>query len=221
MDALAVVDTMGVASVPATRYYVRHLRRNFEQPLEAHFHNDFGLANANSLAAVEEGAEVVHSTVLGTGERAGMTATEQIVLGLELLYGFDTGVKLDRLYELGCLVAELTGHAVPENQPVVGDRIYQLESGIVASWWQKVKDTHPTEVVPILPSLLGRDGVEIVSGKGSGADNVSHWLDRLGLQASPEQVRELVVMVKDRAMEKKQLLSEDEFQEMAVRHISG
>jgi isopropylmalate/homocitrate/citramalate synthase len=96
MDALTLVDTMGVASMGAIRYYVRNMKKRLGKPLEAHFHNDFGLANANSLAAVEEGAEVIHSTVLGMGERAGQASTEQIALALKLLYGMDTGVKLGK-----------------------------------------------------------------------------------------------------------------------------
>jgi isopropylmalate/homocitrate/citramalate synthase len=111
MDALALVDSMGVAAPVAIRHYVRTMSARMQKPLEAHFHNDFGLANANSLAAIEEGAEVVHSTVLGMGERAGQASTEQLALALELLYGIKTGVKLDRLYNLtlACLCPVRTG----------------------------------------------------------------------------------------------------------------
>ncbi|MEJ2557087.1 MAG: pyruvate carboxyltransferase [Anaerolineae bacterium] len=219
MDALALVDTMGVASVPAIRYYVRHIKGRLQKPLEAHFHNDFGLANANSLVAVEEGAEVIHSTVLGTGERAGQASTEQIALALELLYGVNTGIRLDKLYELGRLVADLTHHTVPANQPVVGERVFQLESGIPSSWWLKVHDTHPTEVFPLLPALLGRGDVELVLGKGSGADSIAHWLEELELAASPEQIMELTLMVKEMSMDKKGLLTKDEFREMVSQYL--
>jgi isopropylmalate/homocitrate/citramalate synthase len=219
MDALALVDTMGVASVPAIRYYVRHIKERLQKPLEAHFHNDFGLANANSLVAVEEGAEVIHSTVLGTGERAGQASTEQIALALELLYGVDTGIRLDKLYELGRLVADLTHHIVPANQPVVGERVFQLESGIPSSWWLKVRDTHPTEVFPLLPALVGRGDVEVVLGKGSGADSIANWLEELELEASPEQIMELTLMVKEMSMDKKGLLTKDEFREMAGQYL--
>jgi isopropylmalate/homocitrate/citramalate synthase len=221
MDALTLVDTMGVASVPAIRYYVRHMKDRLKKPLEAHFHNDFGLANANSLAAVEEGAEVVHSTVLGMGERAGQASTEQIALALELLYGFDTGVKLEKLAGLTKLVAELTGHIAPLNQPVAGEAMFQLESGIPAAWWLKCKDTRPTEVFPILPSLVGQKDVEIVLGKGSGADSVLYWLGKLGMDATPEQALELVMMVKERSMEKKGLVTPEELREMASRHLGA
>lgn len=215
MDALALVDTMGVASIPAIRYYVRRIKERMDVPLEAHFHNDFGLATANSLVAIEEGVEVVHSTVLGVGERAGQASTEQVALALQLLYGYDTGIRLEKLYELGKLVAELTRHKVPDNQPIVGERLFQIESGIPASWWLKVRDCYPTEVFGILPSLIGRSGVELVLGKGSGADTVAYWLERAGFLASPEQISRLVVMAKERSMEKKGLIDEGEFLDMA------
>jgi len=219
MDALTLVDTMGVASTPAIRYYVRRIKERIQKPLEAHFHNDFGLANANSLAAVEEGAEVIHSTVLGMGERAGQASTEQLALALELLYGFDTGIKLDKLYELSRLVADISPHIVPDNQPVLGKRLYQIESGIPSAWWLRVRDTHPTEVFALLPSLIGRGDPEIVLGKGSGVDSVNYWLGKVGLEASPECIQQLLVMVKERSMEKKGLLTEEEFREMAEKYL--
>jgi isopropylmalate/homocitrate/citramalate synthase len=219
MDALTLVDTMGVTSVPAVHYYVRHIKERIDKPLEAHFHNDFGLAIANSLAAVEEGAEVVHSTVLGMGERAGQASTEQVALALELLYGIDTGVRLDKLHRLCTLVSELTGHTMPNNQPVVGDAMYHIESGIPASWWLRVNDSRPTEVFPLLPAMLGQAEPKIVLGKGSGLDSVAYWLDRVGLDATQSQVQELMVMVKERSMEKKGLLTEEEFREMAGKYL--
>ncbi len=221
MDALALVDTMGVASVSAIRYYVRHMKDRLKKPLEAHFHNDFGLANANSLAAVEEGAEVVHATVLGMGERAGQASTEQIALALELLYGVDTGIRLEKLHGLTRLVAELTGHVTPLNQPIAGEAMYQLESGIPANWWLKCKDSCPTEVFPVLPSLIGQKDIEIVLGKGSGSDSVLYWLRRLGMDASEAQALELAMMVKERSMDKKGLLTEDEFREMASQYLAA
>lgn len=220
MDALTIVDTMGVASVPAVHYYVRYIKEQLRRPLEAHFHNDFGLAVANSLAAVEEGAEVVHTTVLGMGERAGQASTEQVALALELLYGIDMGIRLDRLHELCRLVSDLTGHVMPNNQPVVGDAMFQIESGIPASWWLRVHGTCPTEVFPVLPSLLGQQAPEIVLGKGSGTDSIAYWLRRIGLTASPEQILELTAMVKERSMEKKGLLAGDEFEQVARSYLA-
>jgi isopropylmalate/homocitrate/citramalate synthase len=221
MDALTLVDTMGVASLPAIRYYVRTMKEKLDKPLEAHFHNDFGLANANSLAAMEEGAEVIHSTVLGMGERCGQASTEQLALALELLYGIKTGMKLDKLYDLTQIVQKYSERSVPDNQPVAGRASFQIESGIPSNWWLKCQDEHPTEVIPYLPTLIGREGVEIVLGKGSGTDSVALWLRRLGMQV-PElgPLTELTMLVKERAMEKHGLLMEEEFAEMARRFLT-
>jgi isopropylmalate/homocitrate/citramalate synthase len=221
MDALTLVDTMGVASLPAIRYYVRTMKEKLDKPLEAHFHNDFGLANANSLAAMEEGAEVIHSTVLGMGERCGQASTEQLALALELLYGIKTGMKLDKLYDLTQIVQKYSERSVPDNQPVAGKASFQIESGIPSNWWLKCQDEHPTEVIPYLPTLIGREGVEIVLGKGSGTDSVALWLRRLGMQV-PElgPLTELTMLVKERAMEKHGLLTEEEFAEMARRFLT-
>jgi isopropylmalate/homocitrate/citramalate synthase len=218
MDSLTLVDTMGVCAPPAIRHYVRTMRARLQRPLEAHFHNDFGLANANSLAAVEEGAEVVHSTVLGMGERAGQASTEQLALALELMYGIKTGIKLDRLYHLTQVVQKLTGHVTPLNQPVAGGDMYKLESGIPANWWLRCKDEHPTEVFPVLPSLIGQSGVEVVLGKGSGTDSVAYWLSRIG-QPVPalDQLLELTMQVKEISMAKHGLLTESEFRGLVDR----
>ncbi len=221
MDALALVDTMGVASAPAIRHYVRSIKQRIGKPLEGHFHNDFGLAIGNTLTAVEEGVEVVHTTVLGMGERAGQASTEQVAMGLQLLYGMDMGIKFDKLHDLCRVVSDLTGHVMPANQPVSGDDMYRVESGIPASWWLRVRDTHPTELYPVLPSFLGQGEPEIVLGKGSGVDSVGYWLRRAGFEMGPEQILELTTLVKERSLEKKGLLTEDEFRELASRHLAA
>jgi isopropylmalate/homocitrate/citramalate synthase len=218
MDSLTLVDTMGVCAPPAIRHYVRTMRARLQRPLEAHFHNDFGLANANSLAAIEEGAEVVHSTVLGMGERAGQASTEQLALALELMYGIKTGIKLDRLYHLTQVVQKLTGHVTPLNQPVAGADMYKLESGIPANWWLRCKDEHPTEVFPVLPSLIGQADVEVVLGKGSGTDSVAYWLGRIDQPVpSFDQLLELTMQVKEISMTKHGLLTEAEFRGLVER----
>jgi isopropylmalate/homocitrate/citramalate synthase len=108
---------------------------------------------------------------------------------------------------------------MPANQPVSGDDMYRVESGIPASWWLRVRDTHPTELYPVLPSFLGQGEPQIVLGKGSGVDSVGYWLKRSGFEASPEQTLELTTLVKERSLEKKGLLTEEEFRKLAGRVI--
>jgi isopropylmalate/homocitrate/citramalate synthase len=145
MDALALVDTFGVVSPHAMQYLVRQVKARINKRLEAHFHMDFGMGVANTVMAVAEGVEVIHSTVLGLGERAGNTPMEETAMALLTLYGIDIGLKYEKLYGLARLVQQLSGHAVPSNRPVVGDALFQIESGIIASWFQNCGEQHPTD----------------------------------------------------------------------------
>jgi len=138
MDSLTVVDTFGVCTPEAIRYFVRKVRNRIKgKPIEAHMHNDFGLAVANSLAAVSAGAEVVHTTVNGIGERTGNADLAHVVLALKMLYGVDVRIRLEKLYELSKLVEKLSKVKMPPQYPVTGRRIFWIESGIITGWWFK------------------------------------------------------------------------------------
>jgi isopropylmalate/homocitrate/citramalate synthase len=96
--------------------------------------------------------------------------------------------------------------------------MYKIESGIPANWWLKCKDEHPTEVFPVLPSLIGQSDVEVVLGKGSGTDSVAYWLRRIGQPVPPfDQLLELTMQVKEISMEKHGLLTEAEFRGLVDR----
>src|ERR1039457_4859627 len=132
MDALALVDTFGVLAPHAMQYLVRETKKRINKRLEAHFHMDFGMGVANTIIALAEGVEVVHSTVLGIGERAGNTPMEETAMALLTLYGIDTGLKYDKFYKLAKLVQQLSGHAVATNRPGVGEGPFQIEAGLLA-----------------------------------------------------------------------------------------
>src|SRR5207249_2642400 len=128
-----VCDTVGVMTPPGIRWFFGRLKeRLIPTQLSFHGHNDFGLAVANSLAAVEEGVEVPHTCVNGLGERSGNASFEEFVLALESLYGFDTGIDVSRLYELSQLVERLSGIPVAVGKPLVGHNAFAHESGIHA-----------------------------------------------------------------------------------------
>lgn len=215
VDSCSLVDTQGVLSTPAVHYLVRKARAALNIPIEAHFHNDLGLAVGNTLAAFEEGASALHTTVLGLGPRAGQAATEQIALALRLLYGVDIGIKLDKLYALGKEVGEISKFKYPVNQPVVGDVLYTLESGMPASWWRNIKDDHPLSFYGILPELINRPAVQIALGKSSGNASILFWLEKLDLTlADPDSIGEILQKVKSKAVEKRGSLNEEEFLEI-------
>ena len=99
-DFLDVPDTVGVLTPVFTRELITDIRNNFSAPISVHFHNDFGLATANSLTAIECGANQAHVTVNGLGERTGNCSLEELVITLKVAYGIDLGLDTTRLYSL-------------------------------------------------------------------------------------------------------------------------
>ena len=217
MDALALVDTFGVVSPHAMQYLVRQVKARVNKRLEAHFHMDFGMGIANTIMALAEGVEVVHSTVLGLGERAGNVPIEETAMALLTLYGIDTGLKYDKLYGLARLVEQLSGHRVASNRPVVGEQLFQIESGIIASWWQNCGKDHPTELFPFHWDVVGQPPAKVVLGKGSGIDSIKAALKDIGVQASEEEAMQVVVGVKEFSLEHKRLLTDAEFRSVVAK----
>ncbi len=211
MDALALVDTFGVVSPHAMQYLVRQVRARVDKRLEAHFHMDFGMGVANTIMAVAEGVEVIHSTVLGLGERAGNTPMEETAMALLTMYGIDIGLQYDKLYGLARLVQELSGHAVPSNRPVVGEALYQIESGIIASWFQNCGAQQPTELFPYHWEVVGQPPAKVVLGKGSGIDSIKAALKGINVTFTEEEAMKVVGAVKEFSLAHKRLLTETEF----------
>ena len=211
MDALALVDTFGVVSPHAMQYLVRQVKARVNKRLEAHFHMDFGMGVANTIMAVAEGVEVIHSTVLGLGERAGNVPMEETAMALLTLYGIDIGLKYDKLYGLARLVQELSGHAVPSNRPVVGEALFQIESGIIASWYQNCGAQNATELFPYRWDVVGQPPAKIVLGKGSGIDSIKGALRERGIEFTEDEAMQVVSAVKEFSLRHKRLLTESEF----------
>ncbi len=212
VDAMALVDTMGVCSPQAIRFFVQHMQSEFPSiPLEAHFHNDLGLALPNTIEALRLGVPVAHVSVCGIGERAGGAALEELALALETLYGVRTGLHLDKLYDLCQLTVKLASHRLPSNKPIVGDMLYHIESGIPTTWWLRCRESVPTEVFPISHRLVGQPEPMTVLGKGSGEDSVRVWLQDLGVTLDDDAVQDLILAVKLHSLQKKGLLNREEF----------
>jgi isopropylmalate/homocitrate/citramalate synthase len=220
MDGLVLVDTFGVLNPSASSYMVRKVKERITKPLETHFHMDFGLGVANTLQAVAHGVDTVQVSVTGIGERSGNVPLEDTVVALKLLYGIETSIDYSKLYGVSKLVRELAGVPVPPNRSIVGDRMYHVESGIIASWVKNVGNEHLTEAFPFRPEFVGQRGPEIVLGKGSGIDSIHVWLDTLGFApANNDEALELLEAVKMASLQKKGLLEAQEFKELveAVR----
>lgn len=214
MDAMTLADSFGVCTPQGIAMVVKKLKARFGQPIEIHCHEDFGLGVANTIAALSNGASVAHVTVSATGERAGNVPLEDTVMALRVLYGIETGIKTEKFYELSKLVQELSGFSLPPNRPIVGDSLYYIESGIVAMFHRRCKDVEPLEYIPFLPEVVGRPGVDVALGKGSGLANIEEHLERRGRNATADQANEILARVKQTSIEKKSLLSSTEFEEI-------
>ncbi len=221
MDGLALVDTMGVTSVHAMPYFVREVKKRFpDVPLEAHFHMDYGLGVANTIMAVAEGVEVIQSTVLGLGERAGNVPMEETVMALKTLYGVDCGIKTEKFKELADMVAEVSGAIVPRNRPIVGDDLFKIESGIIATWLLNCGVGEDlTTVVPFRPSMVGQADPIAVIGKGCGIDNVKHYLDKFQFTYTEESAMALLMDIKNWGLKHKRLMTDDEFRAFAEENL--
>ncbi len=219
IDSCSIVDTQGTLSMNGARYMMKTVIDSLDIPVEAHFHNDLGLGTANALAAFESGASVLHTTVLGLGPRAGQGTTEQVAMGMKLLYDYDSGIQLNKLYNLGVETAKLARVDIPGNQPVLGDKVYLIEAGMPATWWQNIEDDYPLSLYGILPSVMGQPPITIVLGKGSGKASIEYWLNKLKLELKNEgDVDKVLLEVKDKGLELKRNLTSVEFIEIVSRY---
>jgi isopropylmalate/homocitrate/citramalate synthase len=222
MDALALVDTTGGVAPHAIPVWVDKVRDRLPGVrLEAHFHDDFGLAVANSLSAIAVGVEVVHTTVTGVGERAGNCPMEELALALRMLYGVEHGLQTEEFYSLSRLVRERTGHSIPSNRAAVGERLFEIESGIIAGWYERCIDDHPTEVFPYHWDVVGQPPARVVYGKGSGLPSVALALKALGLSADDDQMRTVLGTIKQRALDTKALLPFEEVARIVSEQLKG
>ena len=215
MDALTIADTVGGTTPDAIRYVVPKVIERLKKPVEIHCHQDFGLGVANTLAALQVGASVAHTTVTGLGERAGNVPMEDVVMSLLCLYGKDLGIKTQHFVEVSRYVMELAKVTQPPNRPIVGERLYDVESGIIAGWVRLCRKEHPLEYVPFAPDLVGQKPVNIVLGKNSGPPSIQEWCEKLNISATDEQKMEMLMGVKAKSFEKKDLLTSEEFQTIA------
>lgn len=192
-DSIDVPDTVGFATPAAIRRIVSTVKNNLKIPVAVHCHDDMGLAVANSLAGVEAGAEMIHATINGLGERAGNASLEEVVVVLHTLYGVETGIRLEKIYEVSRLVEKLTGIIVPKNKAVVGDNAFSHESGIHVHGVIMSPETYE----PIDPSMVGRRR-RIILGKHSGKHSVVELARQFGVKLSNDQAEEVLEKIKIR-----------------------
>jgi len=190
-DRINVPDTVGVITPRAMYRLISQLKPLIKVPISVHCHDDMGLAVANSLAAVEAGAEQVHVSVNGLGERAGNTSLEEVVMALKALYGVKIGIQTKLLVETSELVERLTGITVPPNKAIVGDNAFAHVSGIHAHGVIAFPGTYE----PISPEMVGHHR-RVELGKLTGRHSVEKRLRTIGVKAARNQLEDITRKVK-------------------------
>ena len=210
----AVVDTIGIATPEGAAYLVGQAVDWLDVPVHWHGHDDFGLATAAAVAAVQAGASWVHGTVNGMGERAGNANLLEVALVLEALYGVPTRLDLTKARALAELVRERSGYQLAPWTPITGDNLFTRESGAVASQFHD-----PPAIEPYAAELVGA-GRGIVLGKKSGIDSIRLKAEELGLEVPEERHAELLAAVKKLGETRKRLVSDAEFRNLIAKGAS-
>lgn len=192
-DWLNLPDTVGVATPQQIKDMVARVREHVGTPISIHCHNDFGLAVANTLAAVEAGATMVQVSVNAIGERAGNASLEQTAMGLKCLHHAELSLKTEKLYELSRFVERLTGIPTPTCQPVIGANAFSHESGIHAAGVLEESSTFEPGIMT--PEMVGHRR-RLVIGKHTGKHSVQLGLEEAGLTPTDDELNEIVRRVK-------------------------
>src|SRR5262249_33982787 len=162
------------------------------------------------LAGVEAGAECIHSCANGMGERTGNAALEELITCLHVLYGYDKQYNLAKLPELGELVSKISKTPIAANKPILGEKNFTRESGIGVDLVVK----QPLAMFGTHPALTGRKG-DVVLGKKSGNASITYHLEVMGItNADDESVKEILNQVKALGIQKKGLVTTDEFRKI-------
>lgn len=207
-----IPDTVGYAIPRHMGNVIANLRNrvpNIDRAvISAHCHDDLGLAVANSLAAVENGAGQVECTINGIGERAGNCALEEVVMALRTrqdIYHADTRVDSTRLVPISRLVSGITGMTVQRNKAIVGRNAFAHESGIHQDGMLKERSTYEI----MRPEDVGFAKTDLVLGKHSGRAALADRARALGFHLSAEQIQEVFVQFKELADKKKEVYDGD------------
>jgi isopropylmalate/homocitrate/citramalate synthase len=210
---IAVVDTIGACGPEAVEYLVREVCSWVGPSVPVHFHghNDFGMATACAIAAVRAGASWIQGTINGMGERAGNADIGEIALALKCLYDVPVDMDLTKVRAVSQVVKRAAGYEVDGWKPLVGENLFMRESGAVASQFHI-----PEAIEPYAASLVAAER-KIVLGKKSGLDSIDLKAKELGLQVSQDKREAILAAVKKKGIEKRGLLTDQEFLEIVSR----
>jgi isopropylmalate/homocitrate/citramalate synthase len=208
-DEAVIVDTVGAATPETMFYLTKKLREWVNVPVMTHCHNNFGMATACTMYSIKGGASCAHVTINGLGEITGNADIAELAAAVKL-YDIDININLMKLYGASKLLERITKISISPLKPVVGEYIYQRESGVTAA--QLI--SYPPAVEPYSPELFGLTR-DVLLSKKSGKRSIEYKLEKFNFKATPEQVNEVLQKVKELGVKKKGIVSEDEFKIIA------
>lgn len=191
-DRIGIPDTVGVMLPAGMKKLVRLAKSATDRPIDVHCHNDLGLALANSLAGIEAGADQIHVTIDGLGERVGISPLAETTMSLRLLYGLKRNFRYEMLSELSTLIASYTNSEIPINRPLVGKNAYTHKAGTHLA--AIVQNPQAYELIP--PRAVGNSR-RIVFGELSGKHGAAFLMKTLGLDPTVESSRKLATGLKN------------------------
>ena len=207
-----IPDTVGYSTPEEFGALIRGIKENVpnigEVVISVHCHNDLGMASANSLAAIENGARQVEGCVNGLGERAGNAALEEVIMAVETRpdhYGVTTGIRTEEIGNSSRMVSSIFGFPIQANKAVVGQNAFRHSSGIHQDAFLKERTTF--EIME--PGTVGWRGQAVVLGKLSGRAGLRSRLHELGYDLSDEELASVFVLFKDLADTKREVTDMD------------
>lgn len=204
--AINVPDTVGVATPSSMRALIEMLRGEIDCTIDVHCHNDFGMAVANTVTAVEAGANQVQVTVNGLGERAGNADIAGTIMAIESILEMDTGIKTQKLVETSRMVSRFSGISVPPTQQVVGENAFSHESGIHSHG--VIENSSTFEPGIMTPEMVGHRR-RLKLGKHVGRHAVREMLSQVHMEPDDDQLDEIIIRIKQISAKGKKVMEND------------
>ncbi|RKX75442.1 MAG: 2-isopropylmalate synthase [Spirochaetes bacterium] len=209
-----IPDTVGYALPVEFGEFIKSIKEkvsNMDKAiLSVHCHNDLGLAVANTLSAVKNGARQIETTINGIGERAGNAALEEVVMAINVrkdYYFFSTDINTKQIYNTSRLLSNIIGFPIPRNKPIVGENAFAHESGIHQDGVLKHRETYEI----MTPESVGKYTSDIVLGRHSGKHGFKKRLSELGLTLTDEEMETVFKRFLEIADKKKEVYDNDLF----------
>src|SRR5215467_15204415 len=198
IDRISIPDTVGIMRPKGMHKLISVVNQNIDSSksmLDVHCHNDLGLALANALAGCEAGANQIHTTIDGLGERTGIPSLAETAVTLTLIYNSSNEVRLHMLKDLSKTISDYIDLEIPESKPIVGDSAYKHKAGTHLA--AILRDPSAYEIIE--PSIVGNRR-KIVFGELAGKNGAVYLLSLLGLETNIHEAEKLARGLKDLRM---------------------